>query len=248
VSPYLLTGLARCAECGGPLAGFTSSHGRRSPPFYACADNLKRGQGICRNSVPIRQDVIERAFLDALAHALDARMIEDAVREALVKLRRDGDERLGQRGTLARELSLVEARTRHILNAVKDGYATTTLLQELEREEGRKGALATEFAQLADLERVASLDAAQVSRTLTTLATDVQGVLAGAPGPARQMLRKLFAGHQIQCVPFMDTDGTRGYQFRAEGTYAALLAGQRVAPDGSIPNGIRTRVSALRGL
>jgi hypothetical protein len=54
---------------------------------------------------------LERAFLDALAAALDARMIEDAVREALVKLRRDGDERLGQRGALERERSLVEART-----------------------------------------------------------------------------------------------------------------------------------------
>jgi hypothetical protein len=33
VSPYLLTGLARCAECGGPLAGFTRSHSRKRAPF-----------------------------------------------------------------------------------------------------------------------------------------------------------------------------------------------------------------------
>ena len=164
VSPYLLTGLARCGECGGPLAGFTASHGRRRQPFYACAYHVKRGRTICRNSVPIRQEVIERAFLDALAAVFDARMIEDAVREALATLRRDGDARLGQRDILARERSLIEARTRHILDAVKAGHATIPLLQELEREEARKGAIATELTKLADFERVASLDAAQLSR------------------------------------------------------------------------------------
>jgi hypothetical protein len=51
------------------------------------------------------------------------------------------------------------------------------------------------------------------------------------------MLRKLFAGHQIQCVPFVDPDGTRGYHFSATGSYAALLAGQRVAPNGRVPEG-----------
>jgi hypothetical protein len=52
------------------------------------------------------------------------------------------------------------------------------------------------------------------------------------------MLRKLFAGHRIECVPFVDPDGTRGYHFRAEGTYAALLAGRHVVNDGRVPKGI----------
>jgi site-specific DNA recombinase len=247
VSPYLLTGLARCGECGGPLAGFTRSHGRRRQPFYACAYHVKRGRTICRNSVPIRQEVIERAFLDALAVVFDARMIEDAVSEARAKLRRDGDQRLEQRDILVRERSLIEARIRHILDAVKAGHATIPLLQELEREEARKGAIATELAKLADLERVTSLNVAQVSRELTSLAADVHAVVVGAPGPARQMLRKLFAGHQIQCVPFVDPDGARGYHFRAEGSYAALLAG-RVATDGRVPEGIRTRARGLAPL
>jgi hypothetical protein len=124
------------------------------------------------------------------------------------------------------------------MEAVKAGYATTTLLQELEREGARKGAIATELARLADLERVASLDAQQVSRTLTTLAADVRDVSTGTPGQARQMLRKLFAGHRIECQPFVEPGGTRGYPFRAEGSYAALLTG-RVATDGGVPDGTR---------
>jgi site-specific DNA recombinase len=236
-SPYLLTGLAHCAECGGPLAGFTRSHGRHRVAFYACTYHVKRGVTVCRNGTHIRQATIERAFLDALAAVLDQRMMEEAVREALVRLRRDGDQRLDRRGGLERERSLVEARTRHILEAVKAGYATTPVLQELEREEARKRVVGLELAALADLERVASLDAAQVSRSLVSLAADVRHVLAGRPGQARQMLRKLFAGHRIECRPVIEPDGTRGYHFRAEGSYAALL-GTGVVTDGRVPDGI----------
>jgi hypothetical protein len=51
------------------------------------------------------------------------------------------------------------------------------------------------------------------------------------------MLRKLFAGHRIACVPFADPDGTRGYDFEVEGTYAALLTGRRIVNDGGVPEG-----------
>jgi hypothetical protein len=145
-SPYLLSGLARCATCGGALVGLTRAHGRGRRPLYGCAYHHKRGATVCPNNVEIRQEILETAFLDALHAVLDQRIIEDAVREALVRLRRDGDQRLGQRGALERERSLVEARTRHLLEAVKAGYATTALLQELEREEARKSAIAAELA------------------------------------------------------------------------------------------------------
>jgi hypothetical protein len=51
------------------------------------------------------------------------------------------------------------------------------------------------------------------------------------------MLRKLFAGHPFACRPFVEPDGTRGYHFRMEGSYATLLTG-RVATDACVPEGI----------
>lgn len=54
------------------------------------------------------------------------------------------------------------------------------------------------------------------------------------------MLRKLLAGHPIACRPFVEPDGTRGYHFGTEGSYAALLTG-RVATDGCVPEGLGRR-------
>lgn len=67
----------------------------------------------------------------------------------------------------------------------------------------------------------------------------MSAVLAGAPGPARQMLRKLFAGHRIERRPFVEADGVRGYHFKADGTYAALLTGGVAALRGGVPDGTR---------
>ena len=62
------------------------------------------------------------------------------------------------------------------------------------------------------------------------------------------MLRKLFAGHPIACRPFVEPDGTRGYHFGTEGSYAALLTG-RVATDGCVPEGIGSAwATEFRGL
>ena len=118
----------------------------------------------------------------------------------------------------------------HAVTDGKAGYATTTLLQELEREESQKGALATELTRLADPERVVSLDGAQLSRMLTMLAADVREVFAGAPGPApadaSQALRR--PPHRVPALrqarwnarlPLPDGGQLRGVLDRTAGGY-----------------------------
>jgi hypothetical protein len=47
-SPYLLSGIAACAECGGSLVAMTRAHGRQRAAFYGCLRYHKRG---CRPAV-----------------------------------------------------------------------------------------------------------------------------------------------------------------------------------------------------
>ena len=66
-TPYLLSGLARCAACGGPLASVTrdfKAHGRRR--YYECAYSSKRGSAVCKNRLLIRQERLDAAVLAAL--------------------------------------------------------------------------------------------------------------------------------------------------------------------------------------
>src|ERR1700688_1128764 len=53
-SPYLLSGFARCAICGGGLGVTSRSHGRERAFFYACTAYHKRGTTVCGNSLANR--------------------------------------------------------------------------------------------------------------------------------------------------------------------------------------------------
>jgi transposase len=104
-SPYLLTGMARCARCGGAMIAMTRSHGKKRGHFYGCAHNHKRGAAICPNDVQIRQEVLDLALLDAISRALDERIVEAVIDEALKRLRSGREEQLDRRTQIERELS-----------------------------------------------------------------------------------------------------------------------------------------------
>ncbi len=82
-SPYLLSGLGRCALCGGSLIAMSRHHGRRRGFFYGCAYNSKRGPTVCRNHLHMSQEAVERAVLDAVATALDPAVLEAAIDRAM---------------------------------------------------------------------------------------------------------------------------------------------------------------------
>jgi hypothetical protein len=120
-----------------------------------------------------------------------------------------------------------------------------SLVAALKAEEDRKKLLAAELNALGNLEKVISLDAHRIKKDVTARAADVRGLL-GRRGPqARQLLRKLVVD-RLACEPFEDGN-RRGYRVSGKGTYARLLPGGECATSIGGSNGIRTRVSALRG-
>src|SRR5262245_38512382 len=123
VSPYLLSGLAVCAGCGGSLVAMTRPHGtgrdRQRVPMYGCVYHQERGRVVCTNDVVIRQDKLDAAFLRALAEAIDDRLLERAVAKAVTRLKRRGSESTDQHAALTRERDRLAAAIRHLVDAVK---------------------------------------------------------------------------------------------------------------------------------
>jgi site-specific DNA recombinase len=234
-SPYVLSGLAQCGVCGGSLVALTRSHGRQRAKFYGCIYRHKRGAAVCANGVEIRQDALDGAIIDALASALNARAIEVTVEKALARLRANRARDLDRRAVLDRERAAIEARIAHLGDAIKRGKATDTLLDLLATEEDQRNALAREFAGLADLERVAALDAAEVAQEVQGIAEQTIALLHGYPAQVRQMIRKLLGGERLRCDPFEEAD-RKGYRFQATGTYGRLFTGA-VAHDLRSPSG-----------
>jgi len=239
-SASLLSGLAQCTVCGGSLVALTRRHGtgavRTRVDLYGCSYHQKRGRAVCANDVAIRQDRLEAAFLDALAEALDERVIARAVTLALERVQRRGAEAPAERAALERERAAVAAACRHLLDAVKRGQATETLLAALAGEEKKAKALDRKLAALDARPRPVSLDSTRLTARLQALGRDVRGVLATGGPEARLVLQRLLSGRRVACEPFREP-GRRGYRFRATGPYAAVLACAQNSNEAKIPLG-----------
>jgi len=248
-SEYLLSGLARCSPCGGPIIAMSRHHGRRRGYFYGCAHNWKRGPAICPNNLHLPQAVLDEAVLDAMVRALDAELVEAAVAQAFVRLTEAGGETTDRRPVLEAEIAEVRRREQRLVEAISQGSpgdaAPEALLNALRAEETRRKRLEEQLGTLPQPTPVVSVDRDRVARELCTRADDMQGVLRRQGAQAREALRTLLVD-RFDCTPVL-VAGTRGYAFTGDGTFGGLLAASTWPTTFGGPNGIRTRVSALRG-
>ncbi len=243
-SPYLLSGLGRCALCGGSLIAMSRHHGRRRGFFYGCAYNSKRGPMVCRNHLHMPQEVLELAVLQAVATVLDPAVIELAIDRAIQLLEERRQATRQRRTALEDSLRSIGTEENRLIQAIKQGHGLQTLVTALQATQERRQSLDRELASL-DSPQSELADHQRLRTALTRRAVDLRRILLRREPEARRVLQALFT-ERLGFAPFNE-GSTRGYQFFGTGSYGGLLVGDTCPTSNGGPNGIRTRVSALRG-
>ena len=130
---HLLTGLVRCASCGGLF----TSVGR---DYLACANARKLHQ--CDQRKGIRRGILEAFVLDLIRDHL---MQPDAVKAFITAYHQEinagRDVAAAERGRLEKELRAVTTKLEGIYDAVADGLRTPGLLAKIEALEEQKSVL-----------------------------------------------------------------------------------------------------------
>jgi site-specific DNA recombinase len=221
---YLLSGLGRCAHCGGPIQGISRDFVKGTGRTYGCVYHRKRGAAICQNALRVDQDRIDKALLRAIGEALDERVLELAVEKALFQLRAGDVDRLSRRQSIERELSLIEAYEKNLVDAIAKGEQMDPLLVKLKAEESRKKDLVAELERLSAPAEVVTLDEARLKRELRARISNAKGLLDRRRDEARQILRKLL-DQPLRFEVFEDELGRKGYRVTGQGSYLQLLPG-----------------------
>ncbi len=229
-SKYLLTGMARCAHCGGPMQIVGRDYHRNKGRFYGCSYYKKRGATICKNSFLVEQEVLDHIVLKSLEQALTEEMIGVAVQKALEKHRVGQGPQLDRKAAIERELSLIEAYEKNLVDAIAKGQAMDPLLKKLEVEETRRAELTKELEQITAVETVGSLDEARLKREIKARLADLRGLLRRHISGARQLL-KMLSDHPLRFETVEDGE-RRGYRILGTGSYLPLFenAGESVIP------------------
>ena len=222
-SAYLLSGMARCKHCGGPIEALGRDYSRRKGHYYGCAYHRKRGASICHNALRVEQDVLDHVVLKALSDVLDETLLEEAVENALEKLRSGQDQRLSRQAPIERELSRIEACEKHLVDAIAHGDNMDPLLTRLRSEECRKKELIAELDSLTKSAKVVELDKVRLKRDLRGRVADAKSLLHRQTSQARQIMRKVLV--KPLSYELIEEHGKQGFRITGEGSYLPLLNG-----------------------
>jgi DNA invertase Pin-like site-specific DNA recombinase len=202
-SKYLLSGFARCGECGGSVSVRTHAHGKRRAPYYACLAYHQRGARVCRNRVEMPMTAVDDAVLDSLSEdILQPDIVEAAINRAIERLAPGA--RAEEAARIRTELAEVQRTIDNLTTAVGASGGLPSLLASLKAEEQRKVDLE---AQLATAEHMATaIHVNAIRAKLEARLADWRTLLRQQVSQTRQMLRKLLDG-PVTLTPLPDGQG-----------------------------------------
>jgi site-specific DNA recombinase len=237
---YLLSGFSRCGHCGGPMQVINGKASYEPIKVYTCAYHRERGTCDCSTRRPVQ--AIDKAVLGwieehLLTEQIIARVFEEIRRrlsERPTSQARELDDLRKQAGKLRGEITrLGEA----IVSTTEPPHALVKMMGEREKS------LAVLEARIATLQvapSVLDLEVRRLEKEARGRIADLQGMASRKPEEARKLLEALLVGP----VTFTSITTPEGPRFEIRGK--ATLAG--TVSMSSVPSGIRTRVTALKGL
>ena len=151
-------------------------------------------------------------------------MIKVAVDKALAKHRAGEGAKLDRRTAIERELSLIEAKQEHLVDAIAAGDKDRRILDRLRVEETRREELIRELEHLETAAEVGSLDEARLKRELKTRLANMRGLLERHVSSARRLLSTLL--EQPLRFEAVQEGNRRAYRILGTGSYLPLLSDQ----------------------
>lgn len=225
-SPYLLSGFARCACCGGSIG--VVNHQR-----YGCIAYHKRGTTVCGNRLLKARGDVDTAVLDSLRQRLRPHAVLTAIERVFAQLtpatlthEAERQRHLGQ--TLDREIA-------NLTTAIAAGGQLPPLLEALTAKHAQRQAVTAALAthEATDLSRV---DRGAIERTVRHCLADWNEHLAGRDvALARQALRELLVG------PLRLTPEEGGYRFDGELLLNSVLFGHVGLPTNLVRPGAHSK-------
>jgi site-specific DNA recombinase len=201
---YLFSGMLRCGVCGANYV-IMNEHS------YGCAFHQKRGEAVCRNSLRVRRDHLERALLESITDSLYSpeavEYLTSAINRELaarMKAVRNGQREAPRLREMEARLRQLDMERENVKRAIRNGLdagLTRETLEEIERERDN---LLREQASLK--ERSTFATEKQVEAVLRVLPATVSQALQEMPRlltrdlpKARSLLRGLV--EEVKMLP-----------------------------------------------
>ena len=231
---YLLSGLARCAECGGPINASNSKSGKNVIRAYGCARHRERGDTVCANSLRRPVESIDAAVTDWIgAHVLREEVVTEVLHEVRRRLAERRDTPNAEAGELEAEARRLRGELDRLVSALAAGTASPTVAKAIDEREKRLSEVRARLDVLRVAPGVIDLEVRRLEKEARGRLADLRGLLGRNPTEARAALEALLGG-PLTFAPIDAPGGGRRY--RIEGaTVAGAMFSTGASPTGFEP-------------
>jgi len=225
---YLLSGLARCAECGGPIGVSNSKAGKETIRVYGCAHHRNRGEAVCGNSLRRPVESIDAAVVGWVeANILREELIADVLREVRKRLTERRDQPGAEVAELEAEARALRGEIDRLVGALASGTESPTVAKAIDERERRLSEVRARLDAVRVAPAVIDLEVRRLEKEGRARLADLRGLFGRNPAEGRKALEALLDGP----LSFAPTTGDAGgMRYRVEGATAggALFTTDRI--------------------
>jgi len=216
---YLLSGLGRCGECGGPMRSDSGKIGRQTIRVYNCAWHRDRGASVCRNGLRRPVKAVDAAVVEWIrVNLLDEDMISNVVQELRERMGNRAKPETPKAPEIEAEVSQVRTEMERLSQAiVSTSDAPTMLVEMLKEREKRLGLLEEKLAQSRASPDTPAIDMANIDAIARERLRDLVAMMQRHPEAARKAIEAIVAGP----LRFIPIETGQGRRYRIEGPMAA---------------------------
>ncbi|MBI2389489.1 MAG: recombinase family protein [Deltaproteobacteria bacterium] len=216
---YMLSGLARCATCGGPIQAVNGRSGRETIKVYVCSWRRVRGAAVCANAIARPVEHVDHAVLSWIReNVLRESLIVETLREVRRRLEtraRTADARGPQAEAEIRTLRAEIDRLVSVL-AMAGGEQPGAVLRAIGEREKRVATLEADLRASRAAPGALSLEVRRMEREARQRLDDLRGLVDRNPAEARRVLEALLDGP----LTFAPLESSEGRRFQIQGSAA----------------------------
>ncbi len=188
-SPYVFSGLLKCALCGASITIVSGYSRKRRDVRYGCSMHYNRGRGACPNTLLIPRRAIEEQLLAGLqAQVLDPDVMAYTLDRFESELKRAIDRHRGDIEASRRQEAAIEKKISNLTAALADGFKSSAILADLTRLEAELTEIRLRAA--ASLPEAIAVKMRDARRFAKERLKDLQAVFAGDAATVRAEISK----------------------------------------------------------
>jgi site-specific DNA recombinase len=229
---YALTGLARCAKCGGAIVSHrvrTFGGGAERMMAYGCARHRDRGNAVCQVTVYQSKAEVEGALVDQLqTYVLGEQALAMVIGQVRAEIEAQLPRRQDDIAALEAELAGVRAEQKRLAKAVALSDEVPELVVELQQRSARIHNLE---AQVIAAKRTPAELAALIDRVEANVRTNVAKLRESLADEAdrREVFQAMFPDG-LSFEPTRTPDGSRQiWKISGDADFAAVTEGGLVS-------------------